>query len=66
MHPETVDSKVNLTDGNVSVWGNTLKDALLKINNRVTTVEGNQWEIGDLRYTKKNNLGKKWLLTDGS
>lgn len=66
LHPETVDSKVNLTDGNVSVWGNTLKDALPKINNRVTTVEGNQWEIGDLRYTKKNNLGKKWLLTDGS
>ena len=66
LYPETVDGKVNLTDDNVSVWGNTLKDALLKINNRVTTVESNQWEIGDLRYTKKNNLGKKWLLTDGS
>lgn len=66
LHPETVDSKVNLTDENVSVWGNTLKDALPKINSRLTVTESNQWEIGDIRTTTKSDLGEKWLKTDGS
>lgn len=65
LHPETVDSKVNLTGGNVSVWGNTLKDALPKINSRLTVTESNQWEIGDIRTTTKSDLGEKWLKTDG-
>lgn len=66
LHPETVDSKVNLTDDNVSVWGNTLKDALPKINSRLTVTESNQWEIGDIRMTTKSDLGEKWLKADGS
>nr|DAM80025.1 MAG TPA: hypothetical protein [Caudoviricetes sp.] len=66
LHPETVDSKINLTDGNVSVWGNTLKEALPKINSRLTVTESNQWEIGDIRTTTKSDLGEKWLKTDGS
>lgn len=65
LHPETVDDKVNLTDDNVSVWGNTLKDALPKIDSRLTVTENNQWEIGDIRQTAKNDLGEKWLLCNG-
>lgn len=66
LHPETVDSKVNLTGDNVSAWGNTLKDALLKINNRLVSTEDNQWIIGDIRVTTKNDLGNKWLRCDGN
>ena len=66
LHPETVDSKVNLTGGNVSVWGNTLKEALPKINSRLNVVEDNQWEIGDIRITTKSDLGEKWLKADGN
>lgn len=66
LHPETVDSKVNLTDDNVSAWGNTLKEALPKINSRLNVVEDNQWEIGDIRITTKSDLGEKWLKADGN
>ena len=65
LHPETVDSKVNLTGDNVSAWGNTLKEALPKINSRLNVVEDNQWEIGDIRITTKSDLGEKWLKADG-
>lgn len=43
LHPETVDSKVNLTNGNISVWGNTLKEALPKIDSRLKIQEENEW-----------------------
>lgn len=66
LHPETVDSKVNLTGDNVSAWGDTLKEALPKINSRLSVVEDNQWEIGDIRTTTKSDLGEKWLKADGS
>ncbi len=45
--------------------GNTLKEALPKINSRLNVVEDNQWEIGDIRITTKSDLGKKWLKADG-
>jgi hypothetical protein len=41
IYPKTRDSEVNLTDDNVSVWGNTLKDALPKIDSRLTVTENN-------------------------
>lgn len=66
IYPKTRDSEVNLTDDNVSVWGNTLKDALPKIDSRLTVTENNQWEIGDIRTTTKSDLGEKWLKADGS
>lgn len=66
LHPEVYDKNVNLSTENVSVWGNTLKDALSKINSRLTVTESNQWEIGDIRTTTKSDLGEKWLKTDGS
>lgn len=65
LHPETVDLKVNLTGDNVSAWGNTLKEALPKINSRLTATENNQWEIGDIRTTVKLDLGEKWLKANG-
>ena len=61
LHPEVYDKNVNLSTENASVWGNTLEDALPKI----AEMKDNQWEIGDLRYTVKNDLGEKWLLCDG-
>ena len=65
LHPETVDSKVNLTDDNVSVWGNTLKDALPKIDSRLKIQEENEWSVGDIKCSTKDSLGNKWLKCDG-
>lgn len=66
LHPEVYDKNVNLSTENSSVWGNTLKDALPKIDSRLSVVEDNQWEIGDIRTTTKSDLGEKWLKADGS
>lgn len=62
IYPEVYDKNVNLSTENASVWGNTLEDALPKI----TAMQDNQWEVGDLRYTTKNDLSEKWLKCDGS
>lgn len=66
LHPEVYDKNVNLSTENASVWGNTLEDALPKINNRLTSTEDNQWTIGDIRVTTKSELGNKWLKCDGN
>ena len=66
LHPETVDLKVNLTNGNVSVWGNTLKEALPKIDSRLKIQEENEWSVGDIKCSTKSSLGNKWLKCDGS
>jgi hypothetical protein len=66
LHPETVDGKVNLTGDNVSVWGNTLKEALPKIDSRLKIQEENEWSVGDIKCSTKDSLGNKWLKCDGS
>lgn len=65
LHPEVYDKNVNLSTENTSVWGNTLQDALPRINERVSKTENNQWGIGDLRHTLKTTLNEEWLKADG-
>lgn len=66
LHPEVYDKNVNLSTENASVWGNTLEEALPKINDRVSKTEESSYEIRDIRVTTKESLGNKWLKTDGS
>lgn len=66
IYPEVYDKNVNLSTENASVWGNTLEDALPKINSRLLKTEGDNWEIGDVKISAKESLGDKWLKADGS
>ena len=66
LHPEVYDKNVNLSTENASVWGNTLKDALPKINSRLKIQEESEWNVGDIKCSTKDSLGNKWLKCDGS
>lgn len=66
LHPEVYDKNVNLSTENASVWGNTLEQALPKLNEKMNKVEGSLYEIRDIKITTKTDLGNKWLKCDGS